>query len=131
MMKAKVILWLLAGVLVLGGVVFCSSRVIRNRDFYSSASDVFFHVLFLFEDRTEYAPAYSENKFKSVDKGMSKDDVRASLGEPLGREIYTNGVYREYWRYTKGPPDSSYWSRVITFDQRGIVQDVERKYFVD
>jgi hypothetical protein len=120
-----------SSILVLAGILVCSSRVLQNRSYYNSVGEVFLNILFLFEDRTEYAPTYSETRFKSIGKGMSKAEVHASLGEPLSKEIYTNGVYREYWRYTRGPPNSSYWACVITFDQRGAVQDIERKCFVD
>jgi hypothetical protein len=127
----KMILKLIVFLFLLLGFVFCSINIIRNRSYYNSTRDIFSNVLFLFEDYTEYAPGYSEAEFKKISKGMSKVEVIKHLGEPLSKEIYKTGIYQEYWRFTKGPPDSNYWFRVITFDQNGIVQNVEREYFVD
>ncbi len=130
-MSLKPLYALLAGLVVATGLTFCSARVFRNRIYYNSARDVLFNVTAFFEDRTKYAPSYSEVKFRNIQKGMSEENVRSLLGEPLSKDTHQNDGYREIWRYTDGPPDSNYWSRAVVFDEKGIVQNVEREYFVD
>ncbi len=130
-MRKKTILGLAGTALFIVCVGWCSLRVVRNWSYYGSLSDVFFNVLFLFEDQTQWAPGYSESVFKTVTKGMSAATVRELLGEPLAKEVYSDGSRREYWRYTKGSPDSSYWFRTITINQDSVVEDIGRKYFVD
>jgi hypothetical protein len=119
-------------VLVLFGVLaYSSSHVYWNRAYYNSARDIFDNIVFIFEDRTIYAPGYSEEGFKTIARGMSREQVLAILGEPLRRDLGTSAMPKEYWRYTEGTADSNYWFRTITFDKKGIVQGVDRHYFVD
>src|SRR5687767_14599722 len=52
--------------------------------------------------KTEYAPGFSEAKFRQIRSGMNSNEVRQLVGKPL-------------WRYTTGPV--SVW--VYSQDKRG------------
>jgi hypothetical protein len=84
-----------------------------------SAGDSFFYLMFLREDRTTFAPGFTEAKFDSIRTGMSESEVISVLGKPLEKDGHPD---RRYWRYSTGPPDSSYWFRVLTFQDGHIIQ---------
>jgi outer membrane protein assembly factor BamE (lipoprotein component of BamABCDE complex) len=91
-----------------------------------SVGDALSYLMFLREDRTTFAPGFTEEKFDRVQLGMSEAEVVEILGEPLEKD----GSTKIYWRYSGGPPDANFWFRVITF-QNGRVINKEAKYFVD
>ena len=130
-MSPKTVLKIIACVLVLFMFVSCSMKVIANRELYSGFGDVMFNIIFLFEDHTRYARNYSEAKFRKIHEGQTKTDVLEALGEPLTKEVYTNTIIEEIWRYTEGPPDANYWSRGVIFGTNQVVREVHRNYYVD
>jgi outer membrane protein assembly factor BamE (lipoprotein component of BamABCDE complex) len=89
--------------------------------------DALGYLMFLREDRTTFAPGFTEAKFDSVKIGMSEAEVLTILGEPLEKDGHSD---KRYWRYSKGPPDSSYWFRVLTL-QGGFVIDKDAHYDAD
>jgi outer membrane protein assembly factor BamE (lipoprotein component of BamABCDE complex) len=112
-------------------ILFWLNAAIKTRDKYNGFEDVLLYSIYFFDDATEYAPKYSESVFKAISIGSHKEEVLFLLGEPLFKETYANKTYSEIWRYTKAPPDRNYWFRIVLFDQNGIVNGIERKYFAD
>ena len=51
----------------------------------------------LFTGSTDYAPGYSEAKYRRIHVGMREDEVRSVMGEPL-RKYINRGV--EVWAYS-------------------------------
>lgn len=52
-------------------------------------------------DTTQYSPGYTEAAFEAVQEGMTEDEVRRLLGEPIRNHAGNPGVVRWY-----GPPGS-------------------------
>lgn len=104
-------------------VRFCQPKI-------KSYADAFDFAVFLFEDRTTYAAGYSEKGFAAVRLEMTEDQVTALLGQPLAKQT-SSDLTRTFWRYTEGPNDSSYFFRVIVFDQKKLVSEKDAHYFAD
>jgi len=71
----------------------------------------------LHEDGTAYAPMYSEWRFRLVRRGMTIEELREALGDPLW--IRTNDE-KAIWRYTKDTADGPHRRRFV-FVRDGIV----------
>jgi hypothetical protein len=74
------------------------------------------------EAPTEYAPGYSDWRFRRVRLGDSKAEVLGQLGEPLAKIVDTRAVWPqpvEYWLYSRSATDSSHRRRQIVFDTAG------------
>lgn len=110
-------------------VIYAAIIGFPNRHCHSG-TDFFYYVLFAGEDKTQFAPNYSEDHFFEIRRGMSKDDVTALLGEPLEKNMIDGGSYVEVWRYTHAPQKTNYWFRLVLFDKDGKVTATEAKYFV-
>lgn len=90
------------------------------------------------DDTTEYASGYSDSGFRRLRKGMTEEDVRALLGEPLLRlDIATQNklspggsAKAEAWRYSRTPNDGSYRKRIVCFED-GKVDTVLSEYWLD
>jgi outer membrane protein assembly factor BamE (lipoprotein component of BamABCDE complex) len=75
--------------------------------FFASCLAVMWHA----SDDTTYAPGYSESKFRSIQVGMSRDEVTRILGKPLTIEpasvytlwVYASSDYRNPRRQGNGP----------------------------
>lgn len=77
---------------------------------------------------TRYAPGYSEEKFREVAVGQSREDVRTRLGEPLRKWKTLAG---ERWAYSESPNSGDFWVRQVAFDQRGQVEQIHAELYVD
>lgn len=77
---------------------------------------------------TRYAPGFSEEKFREVAVGQSREDVRTRLGEPLRT---WKSPTDEYWAYSESPNSGDYWVRSIVFDRTGRVSRVHAELYVD
>lgn len=78
---------------------------------------------------TVYAPGYSYWGFRSVEPGMTKAEVRALLGEPLGMgRLYVNGD--EIWWYSESPSSSDFRVRSVSFS-RGAVTEKTSTFMPD
>ena len=100
----------------------------------------------LFPDDTRYAPAFMESAFSTLRRGMTIDDVKAALGDPLqiteatdvsplrtyvvehGRRTLVNdrGINKDisiviYYYALPGPQFKKYYVRNVTFDSSGHV----------
>jgi hypothetical protein len=82
----------------------------------------------LFGEDTQYASGYSTEAFRKLRAGMSKDEVFALLGEPLGRYPVFDG--REGWRWTRSPGDHGYRVRVTLFTGERI-SEIIHHYYLD
>jgi len=119
-----------AAVIGIGAAALIAIRLIRNADHYASAGDVALFTLYGFEDRTTYAPSYSEEGFKRVRAGMTEQAVRGLIGEPL-RRWSVKPENQEVWSYSSGARDASYWQRLVIFDGTGHVARSRREYNAD
>ena len=86
--------------------------------------------------RTEYAPGFSQRKFRKINIGMSKEVLRALVGEPLSKTEriamnppqppldYTTARW-ELWKYSVdrkgGPPDEGYRVRWVSLSNDVVV----------
>ena len=90
--------------------------------------------LVLGEDTT-YSVRYNEKSFKRVKKGLSKEEVRQLLGEPLRiAEYKKNGLNYSAWIYSMQTPTSrihNFRMRVVVFDERNSVLRTETGLYVD
>jgi SmpA/OmlA family protein len=87
----------------------------------------------MYPGTTEWAPGYSGWAFWKIFPGMSKDQVRELVGEPL--DTYTRSgdddQLREYWRYSRSPTSSHFHDRTVIFDQSGHVKMRLSEYYID
>ena len=93
-----------------------------------SFGDAVVFMIFLGEDKTTYAPQYSEKGFDSVRIGMPKEEVLRLLGQPLLNQKIGSEVVL---RYSSGPTDSSYFFRIVALDASGVVVEKDAHYFAD
>lgn len=77
---------------------------------------------------TRYAPGFTEEKFREVAVGQSREDVRTRLGEPLKAWTVASS---EHWAYSDSPSDGDYWVRRVSFDSSGRVSEVAAELYVD
>ena len=114
-------------------------KIIINIDKYDDFNDVILYIVFFFSDDTEYSKGFSEERFKEIKLGMSKDEVLSIIGPPLkiletgkkGSQIIGER-YLEIFYYTKGPYTwSSIWFRSVVFNENRIVIKVSRHYKPD
>jgi DNA phosphorothioation-dependent restriction protein DptG len=81
---------------------------------------------------TEFAPNFSWNNFNQVQPGMSKEEVRQLLGEPV-HDIFSSD---HYWQYSKDNKfkihDFAWILAAVSFDEStGQVTGTQRKVFRD
>lgn len=62
---------------------------------------------------TEYARAYSEQKFIALEVGATEAEVLRELGEPLWRTDYPPAP--RTWVYSQSPSRSNYRVRAVHF----------------
>lgn len=101
---------------------------------------LFFGDLLTRVDTTEYASMYSDKGFRKLRIGMSSDEVKSLLGEPLcrwdisspkGKVLRENfAVENEAWTYSRSPNDSDYRIRVVHF-HLGKVSKTISEYWLD
>ena len=74
---------------------------------------------------TSWAKAYRESKFEKVRIGMTRDEVRKILGEP----VWNPNV--DYWGYTWSPSSTHYHRRGFVFSPYGSVTQIVRGFYFD
>lgn len=82
----------------------------------------------IFRENTEYSPNYSDQAFRKVKKGFSKDEVLNIIGEPLEKNIFD---LKEYWYYARSPSDTHYKVRILAFNLDGKIQRKISEFYVD
>ena len=78
--------------------------------------------------RTEYAAAFSQAKYRRIRAGMTGDEVRGILGEPLSAEplpTYGRAPFME-WQYSRdrkgGPLDVGWYDRSLVLSNGIVVE---------
>ena len=83
-------------------------------------------LMVMYEDTT-YAKDYSEENFFKIKKGMTKEEVKKILGEPLFKTENNN-----YWHYSwYGNGTGNHLTRLIIFGKDGKVERIERDFYLD
>jgi hypothetical protein len=85
--------------------------------------------MFFFTFDTEYAPGYSEEAFRVVQIGDSKEEILSLLGQPL--RVYDLGIHREVLSYSMSPSGSNYLMRDIVLDSEGRVVEIRSQVYWD
>jgi len=87
----------------------------------------FLAFVFIFTFDTEYAPGYSEEAFRAVEIGDSREEVMCLLGQPL--RVY--GLGGEVLSYSRSPSGSNYLMRDIVLDSEGRVVEIWSQLYWD
>jgi hypothetical protein len=87
----------------------------------------FLAFIFLFTFDTEYAPGYSEEAFRAVEIGDSREEVLCLLGQPL--RVY--GLNGDVLSYSISPSGSNYLVRAIVLDSEGRVMEIRSQIYWD
>ena len=74
---------------------------------------------------TSWAKDYSESNFNKVKIGMTQDEVRKIMGEPVRS---ANG---DYWGYTESPSSTHYHQRGFVFSPSGSVTQIVKGFYFD
>lgn len=74
---------------------------------------------------TRWADDASPGKFNKIEVGMTRDEVRERLGEP----IY--GAQGDHWAYTWSPSSTHYHTRDVAFSSAGRVTELVRGFYLD
>jgi|GEM_PF-3159501 len=81
-----------------------------------------------FQEDTAYATGYTDHEWRAVRIGMTEDEVRGRIGQPL--EIWTNQISSVGMRWSKSPGDTHYRCRVLQFNN-GRVSKKHAEFYVD
>jgi hypothetical protein len=87
----------------------------------------FLTFIFFFTFDTEYASGYSEEAFRAVEIGDSKEEILSLLGQPL--RVY--GIDGEVQSYSRSPSGSNYLMRDIVLDSEGRVVEIRSQVYWD
>ena len=87
----------------------------------------FLAFIFLFTFDTEYAAGYSEEAFRAVEIGDSREEVMCLLGQPL--RVY--GLDGKVQSYSRSPSGSNYLMRDIVLDSEGRVVEIWSQLYWD
>ena len=88
-------------------------------------TDVFYTVLLGWATDTSWAKDYSEGNFAKVTIGMTQEEVRNIMGDPVWKP--TPG----YWGYTYSPSGTHYHQRGFVFSESGSVTQIVRGFYFD
>lgn len=83
---------------------------------------------------TKYSPGYSEERFRLIQVGSSKEKVVALMGPPLEKKVYGNysdKLREEYWWYSESPTSTHFHHRFLVFSSRGLVKEIGHEFYVD
>ena len=104
--------------------------------------------IYSYNNRTSYAPGYTEQHFRQVTLGMSQKQVHALLGDPLfkwapyknnlfysEKQRYTGYSYSEPYSYTPGlkqEDTADEWEiREIYFDRGRVAEIISYRFYLD
>jgi len=91
-----------------------------------SAEDSFYSLTMCRLTDTAWAEGYSERKFAKVRLGMSREEVRSIMGDPICKSYNEN-----YWGYTESPSGTHYHQRGFVFSESGQVMEVVNGFYYD
>ena len=84
----------------------------------------------LFSENTVYAPGFDEKEFRALKRGMSKDEVRSKLGDPLSTWSGSGGF--EWWAYSKhGTKSENFLCRSLAFNTEGQLIERHAEFYAD
>jgi outer membrane protein assembly factor BamE (lipoprotein component of BamABCDE complex) len=84
----------------------------------------------LYSHDTRYAALYREEAFRSVRPGVTEEEIRTALGDPLEKTRLEDG--RFMWHYTKpGPKTQDFLVRIVEFDAARRVLRIHAEFYVD
>ena len=85
----------------------------------------------IFQEDTLYTKSYTDLKYRSLKKGMSKNDVASIIGKPFyTKQEHNSTELIEIWWYSKSPADTHYRMRVVAFTNN-VVNETIHYYYVD
>ena len=120
----KVSKFILGGVLLLVMLpVFVFTYYFGVRHY--TPTDSFYCVILGWATDTSWAKDYRESKFEKVRIGMTRDEVRKILGEPVW------SPNTDYWGYTWSPSSTHYHQRGFVFSPSGSVTQIVRGFYFD
>lgn len=82
----------------------------------------------VFGEDTQFAPGYSDQKFRSLQVGASAAEVRSKLGDPL--EAVSTARGGAFWFYSRSPTSTHYRLRAIHIEDERV-QEVIAELYVD
>src|SRR6185369_478264 len=100
--------FIIGGVLLLLMLPFFVFSYYRGVQHYTP-TDSFYCVIFGWETDTSWAKDYGEKKFEKVRIGMTRDEVRKIMGDP----VWSPNL--DYWGYTWSPTSTHYHQRGFVF----------------
>ena len=115
--------------IIVGGAVALLVSILAT-DFYRrvrhyTPADVFYTVLLGWETDTSWAKDYSERNFAKVTIGMTREEVRSIMGDPVRKPL------PGYWSYTYSPSGTHYHQRAVLFSESGSVTQIVRGFYFD
>jgi len=85
---------------------------------------------FLDTHDTEYAAGFREDVFRSLEMGISQDEVRRRLGAPISTKSFPDGI--TYWYHSRhGAKSKSYFMRILAFDSQGTLRTRRAEFYID
>jgi SmpA / OmlA family len=86
---------------------------------------------YLYGYGTVYSPGYSESRFNSIRKGMTRQQVETIMGPPLTKTIAEYQGGDEMWAFSDQPSiTSNYWQRWVIFN-KGQVSIIVKDFWID
>ena len=79
---------------------------------------------------TEYAPGFKERSFQTLEMGISQDEVKRIIGDPLFTKTFPDG--RVYWYYSRhGKTSKSFFTRILVFREDGRLIARHTEFYLD
>lgn len=121
--KARVVLYCFVG------VIFVVQLVVLFHD----RQRIFRAILFNLTDSTVYAQGFSWSSFSKVEKGMSAQEVKDFLGEPLfvSRPPAKNPFGNEQWFYTEPGETGNFKTAGVVVNASNHVTEKFSSYYFD
>nr|WP_256433108.1 outer membrane protein assembly factor BamE [Myxococcus sp. CA040A] len=111
------------------GVVVVLSAVVLVRAFLLDGVSGALLACIVGED-TVYSARYSDRGFRTILPGMSEEQVRHALGEPL-RVQELDPPYGAVWSYSKSAKKDNYRIRTVRFGEDGKVVTKTAEFWLD
>jgi hypothetical protein len=141
-MGKRVGAWLVAVLtgLVIGGSLVASGVLARHlpcglsepsESRKEAAAGTLLGLLFALDpDPARYAPGYNEAAFRSLTLGLLEPEVMARVGSPLSTRVLPDKG--RAWYYSgSGPGSQDYLTRVLIFDDRGVLTERHSDCYLD
>ena len=113
---------IIAGVAV--ALVILATDCYRRLQHYT-LTDVFYTALLGWATDASWAKDYSERNFDKVTIGMTREEVRSIMGDPVWKPI------PGYWGYTYSPSSTHYHQRAVVFSESNTVTRIVRGFYFD